>query len=69
MAAPAPYHSYDSRVASEVAPCDGCRHAARCKADRLACIAALRYANGLSAVRVQAAPRVPTREFFEQLFG
>jgi hypothetical protein len=59
----------NSRVMLEVAPCDGCRYAARCRADKLACAAATLYANGHSAARVAIAPRVPTRERFEQLFG
>jgi hypothetical protein len=48
-------------------PCDACRHAARCKADRLACDAyAVHLARG-SEVRWKFAPRAPTRARYESL--
>lgn len=51
------------------APCDNCRHAERCRVELLACDAFALYAKGGSAARWQQAPRIPTAERFEQVFG
>jgi hypothetical protein len=52
---------------NSAAPCDECRHAARCKADRLACDAFAVYLAGGSEVRWRFAPRAPTRARYESL--
>jgi hypothetical protein len=48
-------------------PCPGCRHLARCEAERLACQARAIFENQdrYSAV----APRQPTREAWDALYG
>jgi hypothetical protein len=51
------------------APCDQCRHAARCKADRLACDAFAFYLAGGSEVRWKFAPRAPNGARYESLGG
>jgi hypothetical protein len=45
-------------------PCDGCRHAARCQAERLACESFALYMNCASAARVHQAPREPSRAIY-----
>jgi hypothetical protein len=50
------------------APCDDCRHSARCGAERLACDAFAHYARGLSETRWRVVPRQPTRGRYTQLF-
>jgi hypothetical protein len=52
---------------NSAAPCDECRHAARCKADLLACDAWAVYLAGGSEVRWKFAPRAPTRARYESL--
>jgi hypothetical protein len=49
------------------APCDACRHAERCKAERLACDAFAVFLAGGSEVRWRFAPRAPTRARYESL--
>jgi hypothetical protein len=49
------------------APCRGCRFAARCRAERLACDAAAGWAAGLSELRWRMAPRAPSRARLEAL--
>lgn len=48
-------------------PCVGCRFAARCRADKLACDALAVWASGAGELRWRAAPRAPTRARFEAL--
>ena len=48
-------------------PCVGCRFAARCRAERLACDALAVWGCGVSESRWRAAPRAPTRARFEAL--
>lgn len=47
-------------------PCRGCRFAARCRAERLACDAAAGWA-GLPELRWRAAPRAPSRARLEAI--
>jgi hypothetical protein len=54
---------------NSAAPCDACRHAARCKADRLVCDAFAVYLAGGSEVRWKFAPRAPTRARYDSLPG
>lgn len=49
------------------APCDGCRHANRCRLERLACDAFAVYLSGESVTRWRNAPRLPSRERAEAL--
>ena len=48
-------------------PCQSCRFAARCKAERLACDAMAVWASGAGAIRWGAAPRAPTRARLDAL--
>ena len=48
-------------------PCELCRFAPRCKAERLACDALAVWGCGVSESRWRAAPRAPTRARFEAL--
>ena len=48
-------------------PCVGCRFAARCKVEHLACDAMAVWASGAGAIRWGAAPRAPTRARLEAL--
>ena len=48
-------------------PCVGCRFAARCKVEHLACDAMAVWASGAGAIRWGAAPRAPTRARAEAL--
>ena len=48
-------------------PCEFCRFAARCRADKLACDALAVWSAGASAIRWGAAPRAPTRARLEAL--
>ena len=51
-------------------PCHGCQQFERCCHGRLACAAfALFEAHGASRERYNAAPKLPTRERYEALFG
>jgi hypothetical protein len=49
------------------APCDACKHRARCKAELLACDAWAVYLAGRSEARWKFAPRAPTRARYESL--
>jgi hypothetical protein len=51
----------------EPAPCDGCWHARRCAAERLACEAFARFTAGEPAIRWAAINRTPTRARYEAL--
>lgn len=51
------------------APCDDCRHADRCRAERLACDAFAVYLSGASPARWRKAPRLPSRERRESVLG
>jgi len=54
----------------EPCPCDGCRFAERCKAERLACDAFATFMAGGRPVRwAVAPPRVPTRARYESVLG
>jgi hypothetical protein len=48
------------------APCDGCRHAARCKAETLACEALILFKRfgGGGPARYASAPRQPSAEIY-----
>ena len=48
-------------------PCQSCRFAARCKAERLACDALAVWSAGAGELRWRAAPRAPTRARAEAL--
>lgn len=48
-------------------PCELCRFAPRCKAERLACDALGVFASGAGELRWRVAPRAPTRARFEAL--
>ena len=48
-------------------PCEFCRFAARCRAERLACDALAVWSSGAGELRWRAAPRAPTRARFEAL--
>ena len=48
-------------------PCQSCRFAARCRADKLACDALAVWASCAGELRWRAAPRAPTRARFEAL--
>ena len=48
-------------------PCQSCRFAARCRADKLACDALCVWSSGASELRWRVAPRAPTRARFEAL--
>ena len=49
-------------------PCDACRNAARCGAQREACPAFSLFDQGASPARWRAAPRLPSREQFDMIF-
>ena len=51
------------------APCDDCRHAARCGAERLACDTFAYYARGVSEQKWRGLARQPTAERFTRIFG
>jgi hypothetical protein len=59
----------DGRPVLEPCPCEGCRLAARCDTEHLACVAFSLFMAGKSPVRWGTAPRVPTRERYEALLG
>lgn len=46
------------------APCDDCRHAAKCRAEKLLCEAFNLYVSGEGRPRWSLAPRVPTRALY-----
>ena len=48
-------------------PCQSCRFAARCKAERLACDALAVWSAGAGELRWRAAPRAPTRARLDAL--
>ena len=48
-------------------PCVGCRFAARCRQERLACDALCVWSAGAGELRWRAAPRAPTRARLEAL--
>ena len=48
-------------------PCAGCRFAARCKVEHLACDALAVWASGAGELRWRAAPRAPSRARLEAL--
>lgn len=50
-----------------LAPCDGCRHAPRCKAQFLSCQAFSMYVAAEPAKRWRAAPRAPTTARYQAL--
>lgn len=50
------------------APCDGCRFAPRCRAERLACEAFAMYAACESQKRWSVAPRAPKASRYEAVF-
>ena len=52
---------------TESPPCDGCRFAARCGIERLACAAFSMYLADEPAVRWRLAPRAPTQARYESL--
>jgi hypothetical protein len=48
-------------------PCHGCRHAARCRAERLACEAFVLFKRfGISPERWACAPRQPSQEIYRR---
>jgi hypothetical protein len=47
-------------------PCEGCRHAQRCKLETIACQAFILHKRGEGPTRWALAPRQPSRELFEQ---
>jgi hypothetical protein len=54
------------RQAAAAGPCEGCRHACRCKVELLACAALSLY---ISTGRVSAvAPRQPDRQTYRRLY-
>lgn len=55
-------------VLLEPSPCESCRLARRCGAERLACEAFGMFAAGEGAPRWQAAPRAPTRARWEAIY-
>jgi hypothetical protein len=59
----------ESAIVAEPAPCDTCRHAARCGAEQLACERFAVYAHGASEVRWSIAPRVPDAGIWQRLFA
>jgi hypothetical protein len=52
---------------TERCPCDGCRHAARCKAQLLSCEAFTMYVHSESEKRWRLAPRAPTSARYQAL--
>ena len=59
----------DTHPLLEPGPCDDCRHAARCGAERLACDAFAVWVAGRGPRHWQTAPRQPTRERYEGALG
>jgi hypothetical protein len=53
---------------AEPYPCENCRLAARCEAAHEACAAFSMYVAHASELRWRAAPRLPTRALFEEIF-
>ena len=64
-----PYRLTGSRAMLELAPCDQCRLAERCKAKRLACRAFSLFIAGASPIAWNAVNRAPTRERYEAVLG
>lgn len=64
-----PQQQRADRLLEELAPCTGCRFAARCAAELLACEAFAAYSGGLSEVRWSVAPRVPSRARYDSILG
>jgi len=50
-------------------PCDRCRNAARCGAQREACAAFSLYVQSGIEARWRSAPRIPARELFDRIFA
>jgi hypothetical protein len=57
----------DAQVLAEPAPCDGCRFAAKCRAEKLTCAAFTLYVSGAGRPRWRVAPRAPTGVLYSAL--
>lgn len=57
------------RAVLQIAPCDACWHAARCRSECLACAAFALFMDGAKPPRWSAINRTPTRARFTELLG
>src|SRR5436309_14314779 len=57
----------DPQALTAPCPCDTCRHAAKCRTEKLLCGAFSLYVAGDGKRRWSIAPRVPTRALYDAL--